>query len=271
MPRGTPRPPGSRRPSRRSPRTCSGVGGEVPLQVVGDALGVLAALGWLAVEPGVVAGGRHLKDAAHGHDRERLLLVLRAAESEPHWLSLAKNAAALLGISHSISSVLLSRRRRCSSSCSDVVSTGVSPPSRASCAAFLTQPRIADSVKSKRLATSGTLSPPVWHSRTTSARSSSVNARRGAPLLRVRSHQDTPCALSRVAGCPPNGGKLILSATAAPSEYAERITALLKRHYNYGRDKMLVVARKTATPEQRQALADAPDRQARRRRGGTKP
>ena len=201
-PRGTPSPPGSRRPSRRSPRTCSGVGGEVPLQVVGDALGVLAALGWLAVEPGVVAGGRHLKDAAHGHGRERLLLVLRAAESEPHWLSLAKNAAALLGISHSISSVLLSRRRRCSSSCSDVVSTGVSPPSSASCATFLTQPRIADSVKSERLATSGTLSPPV------SARSSSVDARRGAPLLRVRSHQDLPCALSRVAGCPPNGGQL---------------------------------------------------------------
>ena len=191
------------------PDLVRGVGGEVPLQqVVGDALGVLAALGWLAVEPGVVAGGRHLKDAAHGHDRERLLLVLRAAESEPHWLSLAKNAAALLGISHSISSVLLSRRRRCSSSCSDVVSTGVSPPSSASCATFLTQPRIADSVKSERLATSGTLSPPVWHSRTTSARSSSVNARRGAPLLRVRSHQDLPCALSRVAGCPPNGGQL---------------------------------------------------------------
>ena len=199
-PRGTPSPPGSRRPSRRSPRPCSGVGDEVPLQqVVGVAL---AALGWLAVEPGVVAGGRHLKDAAHGHGRERLPLVLRAAESEPHWLSLAKNAAAFFSISRSISSVLLSRRRRCSSSCSDVVSTGVSPPSSASCATFLTQPRIADSVKSERLATSGTLSPPV------SARSSSVDARRGAPLLRVRSHQDLPCALSRVVGCPPNGGQL---------------------------------------------------------------
>jgi hypothetical protein len=63
----------------------------------------------------------------------------------------------------------------------------------------------------------------------------------------------------------------VLSATAAPGVYAERITALLEHHYNYGRDKMLAVARKTATPEQRQALADAPDRQARRRRGGTKP
>jgi hypothetical protein len=63
----------------------------------------------------------------------------------------------------------------------------------------------------------------------------------------------------------------VLSATAAPGEYAERITALLDHHYNYGRDKMLTVARKTATPEQRKALADAPDRQASRRRGGTKP
>jgi len=63
----------------------------------------------------------------------------------------------------------------------------------------------------------------------------------------------------------------VLSSTAAPGEYAERITALLEHHYNHGRDKMLAVARKNATPEQRQALADAPDRQARRRRGGTKP
>lgn len=62
-----------------------------------------------------------------------------------------------------------------------------------------------------------------------------------------------------------------LSATAAPGEYAERITALLEHHYNYGRDKMLAVARKTATPEQRKALTDAPDGQASRRRGGTKP
>ena len=62
----------------------------------------------------------------------------------------------------------------------------------------------------------------------------------------------------------------VLSATAAPREYAQRVTALLKHHYNYGRDKMLAIARKTATPEQRTALADAPDRQASRRRGGTK-
>jgi hypothetical protein len=63
----------------------------------------------------------------------------------------------------------------------------------------------------------------------------------------------------------------VLSATAAPGEYVERITTLLEHHYNYGRDKMLAVARKTATPEQRKALADAPDGQASRRHGGTKP
>jgi len=62
----------------------------------------------------------------------------------------------------------------------------------------------------------------------------------------------------------------VLSATASPEEYAERITALLEHHYNYGRDKMLAVARKTATPEQRKALAAARDQQASRRRGGTR-
>lgn len=49
----------------------------------------------------------------------------------------------------------------------------------------------------------------------------------------------------------------VLSATAAPEEYAERITALLEHHYGYGRDKMLAVARKSATPEQRAALGSA--------------
>jgi hypothetical protein len=61
-----------------------------------------------------------------------------------------------------------------------------------------------------------------------------------------------------------------LSATAAPEEYAERIDSLLKHHYNYGRDKMLAVAHKTATPEQRAALADAAGRQVRGRRPGAK-
>lgn len=49
----------------------------------------------------------------------------------------------------------------------------------------------------------------------------------------------------------------VLSATAEPKEYAERITAMLSCHYSYGRDKMLAVARRTATLEQRKALAAA--------------
>ena len=47
----------------------------------------------------------------------------------------------------------------------------------------------------------------------------------------------------------------VLSATAGPEEYAKRITAMLSGHYSYGRDKMLAIARRTATPEQRKALA----------------
>jgi hypothetical protein len=46
----------------------------------------------------------------------------------------------------------------------------------------------------------------------------------------------------------------VLSASAEPVEYAERITSLLSCHYNYGRDKMLAIARRTATPEQRKGL-----------------
>jgi hypothetical protein len=45
-----------------------------------------------------------------------------------------------------------------------------------------------------------------------------------------------------------------LSATAEPAEYARRIDAILNRHYAHGRAEMLVVARKTATTAQRQAL-----------------
>jgi hypothetical protein len=48
----------------------------------------------------------------------------------------------------------------------------------------------------------------------------------------------------------------VLSATAGPEEYAKRITAMLSRHYPYGRDKMLAIARRTATQEQRKALAE---------------
>jgi hypothetical protein len=48
----------------------------------------------------------------------------------------------------------------------------------------------------------------------------------------------------------------VLSATAAPSEYAQGITTVLERHYKHGRIKMLAVARKIATPAQRQALPE---------------
>lgn len=47
----------------------------------------------------------------------------------------------------------------------------------------------------------------------------------------------------------------VLSATAVPEEYAQRITTLLSSHYNYGRDKMLAVARRTANADQRKALS----------------
>jgi hypothetical protein len=47
----------------------------------------------------------------------------------------------------------------------------------------------------------------------------------------------------------------VLSATTEPEEFVTRITTLLSRHYRYGRDKMLAVARRAATPQQRTALA----------------
>jgi len=47
----------------------------------------------------------------------------------------------------------------------------------------------------------------------------------------------------------------VLSATAEPKEYAQQITTLLSCHYSYGRDKMLAIARRTATTDQRNALA----------------
>ena len=49
----------------------------------------------------------------------------------------------------------------------------------------------------------------------------------------------------------------VLSATAEPQEYAERITALLSCQYRYGRDKMLAIARRTATTHQRKILTKA--------------
>ena len=48
----------------------------------------------------------------------------------------------------------------------------------------------------------------------------------------------------------------VLSATAEPREYAQRITAMLASHYHWARDKMLVIARRTATTPQRRALAE---------------
>ena len=48
-----------------------------------------------------------------------------------------------------------------------------------------------------------------------------------------------------------------LSATAEPEDFAKRVTAVLSCHYSYGRDKMLAIARRTATTQQRKALAKA--------------
>ena len=46
----------------------------------------------------------------------------------------------------------------------------------------------------------------------------------------------------------------ILSATADSGEYAQRVDAILKKHYDYGRGKMLSVARRVATPAKLQVL-----------------
>jgi hypothetical protein len=47
----------------------------------------------------------------------------------------------------------------------------------------------------------------------------------------------------------------VLSATAEPDEYAQRVVAFLSRYYSYGREKMLVIARRTGSLDQRKALA----------------
>jgi hypothetical protein len=62
----------------------------------------------------------------------------------------------------------------------------------------------------------------------------------------------------------------VLSVTASPEDYAKRIDSLLKHHYNYGREKMLVAARRTATPAQKAALANATGQPGRNRRSGAK-
>jgi hypothetical protein len=46
----------------------------------------------------------------------------------------------------------------------------------------------------------------------------------------------------------------VLSCTSAPEEFAERVLAILNARCAFGSDKMLAVARKTATPEQAKAL-----------------
>jgi len=49
----------------------------------------------------------------------------------------------------------------------------------------------------------------------------------------------------------------VLSATIEPADYARRIDAVLNSHYTEGRAKMLSVARRIATPAQRQALPES--------------
>ena len=49
----------------------------------------------------------------------------------------------------------------------------------------------------------------------------------------------------------------VLSATAEPEEFAQRIVGLLTQHCGYEGAKMLTVAQKTATQGQRQALANS--------------
>jgi hypothetical protein len=63
----------------------------------------------------------------------------------------------------------------------------------------------------------------------------------------------------------------VLSATAGPEEYAERISVLLEHHYNSESEKMLTVARRKGTPQQRKAVSDIVNRNAGQRPRGRKP
>jgi hypothetical protein len=49
-----------------------------------------------------------------------------------------------------------------------------------------------------------------------------------------------------------------LSAIAEPEDYARRVTAVLDRHCEFKRDKLMAVARKIGTPAQRKALRASP-------------
>ncbi len=63
----------------------------------------------------------------------------------------------------------------------------------------------------------------------------------------------------------------VLSATAEPAEYAEKITALLDRHYSGGDAKTLAIARRTATLEQRKALSVVVNLKQNRKQHGGRP
>jgi hypothetical protein len=49
----------------------------------------------------------------------------------------------------------------------------------------------------------------------------------------------------------------VLSATSGPEEYGQRIVALLTHHYGHGSGRMLALARRIATPQQRQVFPEA--------------
>jgi hypothetical protein len=63
----------------------------------------------------------------------------------------------------------------------------------------------------------------------------------------------------------------VLSATAGAEEYAERITVLLEHHCNSEREKMLSVARRKGTPQQRKAVSDIVGRNAGQQPRGRNP
>src|SRR5262249_8655334 len=126
------------------------------------------------LRPGVEAARRYPQGMAQ--HRYRVVDLLRRDEAVPHRFSLAKKAVAFFKISRSICSRLFSRRSRCSSSRSAVVSSPRPRPS--SMSAWRTQLRTADSVRSRSRAISAIFLPPVRTSRTVSCLNSSVNARR---------------------------------------------------------------------------------------------
>jgi hypothetical protein len=54
----------------------------------------------------------------------------------------------------------------------------------------------------------------------------------------------------------------VLSTAVGPEEFAVRVTTLLSRHYRHGRDKMLALAHRAGTLQQRMALAALENREA---------